>query len=109
MLLDETQPKSAIETNQGSRSAMDKQSPYEEPGTLVQPLVEAELTEFAEYITYENQERIAVMLGFGLDKVETLRCKHRENVTGVSLDLLVDWMRCNPQQTNRQVSDRGLG
>ncbi len=69
------------------------------------PLREKHLVEFSEYISYENQERIAVLLGFDLDKVDTLRCKHRENVTGVSLDLLLDWMRCNPQPTNRMVSN----
>ncbi len=78
-----------------------KQSHFEE----IQPLREAELVQFAEYITPEIQERMAVMLGFELDKVETLRCKHRENVTGVSLDLLIDWTIRNPQPTNRLVSN----
>ncbi len=72
--------------------------------TFMQPLIEAELVEFADYIPYDNQERLAIMLGFDLNKVEILRGKHRENVTGVSLDLLLDWMKCNPQPTNRQVS-----
>ena len=74
------------------------------PLDKMEPLVEAELTEFAEYITYQTQERMAVMLGFDVNRVETLRCKHREHVTGVSLDLLIDWMRANPQPTNRLVS-----
>ncbi len=76
------------------------QSPLEE----MEPLSEADLVEFAEYVTPEHQERMSVMLGSDLDRVETLRCKHRENVTGVSLDLLIDWMTCNPQPTNRLVS-----
>ena len=70
----------------------------------MEPLREADLVEFAEYITPDHQERMSVMLGFDLNKVETLRCKHRENVTGVSLDLLLDWMTCNPQPTNRLVN-----
>ncbi len=57
-----------------------RQSPLEE----MEPLGVTDLEEFAEFITPENQERMAVMLGFDLDKVEMLRCKHRENVTGVS-------------------------
>ncbi len=69
------------------------------------PLKEQELVEFSEYIRYESQERIAVMLGADLDRVETLRGKHRENVIGVSLDLLLDWMIINPQPTNRYVSN----
>ncbi len=77
-----------------------RHSPLEE----MEPLREADLVEFAEYITPENQERMAVMLGFDLNRVETLRCKHREHVTGVSLDLLLDWMTCNPQPTNRMVN-----
>ncbi len=75
-----------------------------EAAPFMQPLAEPELAEFAEFIIPENQERIAVMLGSNLDKVEMLRSKHRENVTGVSIDLLIDWMRCNPQPTNRLVS-----
>ncbi len=78
------------------------------PNTVPLPPValrEKHLVEFAEYITYDNQERIAIMLGFDLDRVEVLRCKHRENVTGVSLDLLLDWMKCNPQRNNRSVSN----
>ena len=78
-----------------------KQSHFDE----MQPLGEAELVQFAEYIIPEIQERMAVLLGFDLDKVETLRCKHRENVTGVSLDLLIDWTIRNPQPTNRVVSN----
>ncbi len=77
-----------------------RQSPLDE----MEPLREADLVEFAEYITPEHQERMSVMLGFDLSKVETLRCKHRENVTGVSQDLLLDWMTCNPQPTNRMVN-----
>ncbi len=73
--------------------------------STIQPLEEQELVEFAEYISYEYQERIAVMLGFDLNKVDTLRCKHREHITGVTLDLLIDWLRCNPQKSNRCVSD----
>ncbi len=71
----------------------------------MEPLAEPELVEFSEFITYVNQERIAVMLGSNIDKVEILHCKHRENVTGVSIDLLIDWMRRNPQPTNRLVSN----
>ncbi len=83
-----------------------QQSQHERIGSnVIQPLAEPELVEFSDYITHDNQEKIAVMLGFGLNKVETLRGKHRENVTGVSLDLLIDWTRCNPQPTNRMVSN----
>ncbi len=71
---------------------------------LMLQLEEPELIDLSDYITYENQERISVMLGFDLNKVETLRCKHRENVTGVNLDLLIDWTIRNPQPTNRMVS-----
>ncbi len=82
-----------------------KQSQHEGVGSNLMPLRESELVDFSAYITYDIQGRISVLLGFDLNKVDTLRSKHRENVTGVSIDLLIDWMRCNPQQTNRLVSN----
>ena len=79
-------------------------SQHEAAGSNLMPLRESDLVVFSDYITYDIQERISLMLGFDLNKVEILRCKHRENVTAVGLDLLIDWMRCNPQPTNRLVS-----
>ena len=104
LLTEETEAKH-IETRQ-EPSVTSAQSLNEEPAApLMQPLGESELVEFAEFIIPENQERIAVMLGSNLDKVEMLRSKHRENVTGVTLDLLIDWTIRNPQPTNRLVSN----
>ncbi len=92
-----TNPSQLSEEPAAKRS---RRSPLEE----VEPLSEADLVEFAEYITPEYHERMSIMLGFDVDRVETLRCKHREHVTGVSLDLLIYWMTYNPQPTNRLVS-----
>ncbi len=103
LVTEETEAKQYSEARQ-EPSVTSAQSPQELAAPFMQPLGEPELVEFAEFITPENQERIAVMLGSNLDKVEMLRCKHRENVTAVSVDLLIDWMRCNPQPTNRLVS-----
>ncbi len=104
LLTDETEPKQYIEPRQVT-SVLSTQAPHEEPAaSFHEPLREPELVELAPYITYDKQQRIAVMLGFDLDKVETLRSKHRENVTEISMDLLIDWMICNPQPTNRMVN-----
>ncbi len=89
----------------GDEKSVEKQEQAAAAAPFMQPLGELELVEFAEFIIPENQERIAVMLGSNLDKVEILRSKHRENVTAVSLDLLIDWTRRNPQPTNRLVSN----
>ncbi len=90
--------------NEGNAKSMVSTTNLSSDSSLMNPLGEPELVEFSDYITYDAQERIALMLGFDLDKVEILRCKHRENVTGVSQDLLIDWMICNPQPTNRMVN-----
>ncbi len=82
-----------------------QQSQHEAVGSYLMPLRKSELVDFSDFITYDTQERISIMLGFDLNKVETLRCKHRENVTGVNLDLLIDWTIRNPQPTNRLVSN----
>ncbi len=104
LLTEETEAKQFTEPRQ-EPSVISTESLHEEPAApFLQPLGEPELVEFSEFITYVNQERIAVLLGSNIDKVEMLRSKHRENVTGVSIDLLIDWMRRNPQQTNRLVS-----
>ncbi len=95
-----------VELNPGPITPGDEktQSRHEPVTSFHEPLGEPELVEFADHITPDIQERIAIMLGFDLDKVETLRCKHRQNVTGVSIDLLIEWKICNPQETNRMVS-----
>ncbi len=100
-----TQQIENVENSTVARKSTDETNASIAGSPSIHPLGEAVLVDFAEYITYDNQERIAVMLGFDLDKVDTLRSKHRENVTGVSLDLLLEWMTANSQPTNRYVSN----
>ncbi len=105
LLTEETEPKQYIKSRQEFPARYTQSLHEEEPvASFHEPLGEPEVVELSQYITYDNQERVAIMLGSDLDKVETLRCKHRENVTGVTLDLLIDWMIRNPQPTNRMVN-----
>ncbi len=105
----ETQAKYAeYETTIGSAADIHEHSSNKE--LSMKPLVEAELRELAKYIPQENQEEIALMLRVKLKKVNTLsklmlRLKLKKVKTGVILDLLLEWMKSNPQPTNRMVNN----
>ncbi len=104
----ETQAKYAeYETIKGPTSDIHEHSSHKE--LSMKPLGEAELREFAKYIPEENQEDIAFMLRVKPKKVNTLsklmlRLKLKKVKTGVILDLLLEWMKSNPQPTNRMVN-----
>ena len=105
----ETQAKYAeYETIKASTSDIHEHSSHKE--LSMKPLGEAELREFAKYIPEENQEDIAFMLRVKPKKVNTLsklmlRLKLKKVKTGVILDLLLEWMKSNPQPTNREVNN----
>ncbi len=73
-------------------------------GEYMKPVTEKELSELAEYIPPNAQERIALILGMEGEVVANLRGEHRENMHGISLGILKRWTNINHEPGNRVVS-----
>ncbi len=68
------------------------------------PVTDTELSELAEYIPPNTQERIALILQMGREVVQNLRGEHRENTHGVSLGILKKWTNRHHDPGNKVVS-----
>ncbi len=69
----------------------------------MKPVTEAELSELADYIPPNIQERIAIILGTKTEVVTNLRGRHRENIHGISLGILKTWSNKHHEPGNRIV------
>ncbi len=73
-------------------------------GEYMNPITEVELSDLAQYIPPNAQERITLILGMEANIVANLRGEHRDNMHGVSLGILRKWRNANHQKGNRVVS-----
>ena len=72
--------------------------------SLAEPITDFELAKIGDVVPPECQDRLAIMLGEDATKVAILRSANREDVAGVTRDLLRSWKEKNPHQGNRMVS-----
>ncbi len=73
-------------------------------GEYMNPVTEVELSDLANYIPPNAQERIALILGMEGETVENLRGEHRDNIHGISLGILRKWKNAHHQKGNKVVS-----
>ncbi len=73
-------------------------------GEYMNPVTDLELSDLANYIPPNAQERIALILGMGGEVVPNLKGEHRDNMHGISLGILKKWRNAHHQPGNRVVS-----